>query len=78
MSSYKTKLSPNWLTPCPSQRSCFSDWIRAANNETNADTATELALLNSQGMEKWEPSLNISFSNQMKLRYNIYGGRGSR
>ena len=39
-------------TLCLSQRGSFSNWIRATNNETSAETGTARGLFNGQRMEK--------------------------
>ena len=71
---------PNWLTgPMPGsetgvlgQGGSFSNEIRTADNETDAEIRTAQALFNVQMMENWEPGMQINFSTQFRQRHQIY------
>ena len=56
----------------------FSDQIRVADNETDAETEAALALFRSQRMEKQEPRSQINFSPHFRWRHQIWEGRGKR
>ena len=56
----------------------FSDQIRVADNETDAETGAALTLFSSQRMEKQERSSQINFLPHFWWSHQIWEGRGKR